>query len=175
MSEVLKAIKERFSTRGYTAEKLTDEELNTLIHAGLQAPTAANKQEVHITVVRGDDPILAEIQEEMLKGTGKVPPQNFYYGAPTLLLLSGDKNFGWSALDAGIMVENIALAAEALGLGNLIIGCIKGAMNGERQAEFASRLGFPENHVFEVAIAVGHKAVTKEPHTYSVEKNVNYV
>ena len=122
MSEILKAIEERFSTRGYTAEKLTDEELNTLIRAGLQAPTAANKQEVHITVVQGDNPILMEIQEEMLKGTGKTPPNNFYYGAPVVLLLSGDTNLGWSTLDAGIAVENIALAAEGLGLGNLIIG-----------------------------------------------------
>ena len=172
MSEILKAIEERFSTRGYTAEKLTDEELNTLIRAGLQAPTAANKQEIHITVVQGDNPILAEIQEEMLKGTGKTPPNNFYYGAPVVLLLSGDTNFGWSTLDAGIAVENIALAAEGLGLGNLIIGCIKGAMRGERQAEFASRLKFPEGYAFEVAIAVGHKATSKAPHEYSFEKNV---
>ena len=172
MSDILKAIEERFSTRGYTEEKLTDEELNTLIRAGLQAPTAANRQEIHITVVKGDDPILMEIQEEMLKGTGKTPPQNFYYGAPTLLLLSGDEAFGWTPVDAGITVENIALAAEGLGLGNLIIGCIKNAMNGERKAEFASRLKFPEGYAFQVAIAVGHKSTAKAPHEYSFEKNV---
>ena len=172
MNEVLKAMETRFSTRGYTDEKLTDEELNTLLRAGLQAPTATNRQEVHITVVQGDNPILMEIQEEMLKGTGKVPPQNFYYGAPVVLLLSGEEAFGWSTLDAGIAVENIARAAEGLGLGNLIIGCIKKAMNGERKAEFASRLKFPEGYAFEVAIAVGHKAASKEPHTYSFEKNV---
>ena len=172
MSEILKAIEARFSTRGYTAEKLTDEELNALLRAGLQAPTATNRQEIHITAVQGDDPILMEIQEEMLKGTGKTPPNNFYYGAPVVLLLSGDTNFGWSTLDAGIAVENIALAAEGLGLGNLIIGCIKGAMRGERQAEFNSRLKIPEGYGFEVAIAVGHKATTKAPHEYSFEKNV---
>ena len=172
MSEILKAIEERFSTRGYTDEKLTDEELNALIRAGLQAPTATNRQEIHITVVQGDNPILLEIQEEMLKGTGKTPPQNFYYGAPVLLLLSGEEAFGWTPVDAGIAVENIALAAEGLGLGNLIIGCIKNAMNGERKAEFASRLKFPEGYAFQVAIAVGHKATAKAPHEYSFEKSV---
>ncbi len=50
MSNVTEVIKKRSSTRGYTDEPLTDEELNTLIHAGLQAPTAANKQEIHFTV-----------------------------------------------------------------------------------------------------------------------------
>ena len=44
MSNVIEAIKKRSSTRGYTAEPLTDAELQTLIHAGLQSPTAANKQ-----------------------------------------------------------------------------------------------------------------------------------
>ena len=39
MSNVMEVIKKRSSTRGYTGEPLTAEELNVLIHAGLQAPT----------------------------------------------------------------------------------------------------------------------------------------
>lgn len=61
MNEVLTAIADRSSIRGYTDEKLTEEEIRTLVTAGLQAPTAANKQEVHISVVSGSDPVLAEI------------------------------------------------------------------------------------------------------------------
>lgn len=44
MNNVMEVIKKRSSTRGYTSEPLTEEELNALIHAGLQAPTAANRQ-----------------------------------------------------------------------------------------------------------------------------------
>ena len=44
MSNVIETIKTRSSTRGYTAEALTEEELNILIHAGLKAPTAANRK-----------------------------------------------------------------------------------------------------------------------------------
>lgn len=173
MSEVLKAIEERFSTRGYTAEKLTKETLDTLIKAGLQAPTAANRQEIHFTVIDGGNPILAEIEQEMLKGREiKTPPHNFYYEAPTLIILSGDAGFGWSPVDAGIAVQNIALAAEALGLGSLIIGCIKGAMTGEKQEYFSKALKLPEGYVYQIAIAVGHKAASKAPHEYSAEKNV---
>ena len=173
MAEVLKAIEERSSTRGYTAEKLTDGELEALLKAGLQAPTAANKQEIHITVVDGENPILADIERVMRAGRNMPDAaHNFYYEAPTVMLLSGDENFSWSPIDAGIMVENIALAAEGLGLGSLIIGCIKGAMNGEERARFAAELKLPEGYRFEVAVAVGHKATSKEPHTYSFEKNV---
>lgn len=176
MNEVLKAIEERSSTRGYTEQKLTKEELNALIRAGLQAPTAANKQEIHITVVDGDNPILKEIEDE--KNVGRwlqKPPHNFYFEAPTVLILSGEKAFSWSKVDAGIAVENISLAAEGLGLGSLIIGCIKDALTGGKEAYFANALKFPEGYEYEVAIAVGHKAVSKTPHEYSIENNVSYV
>lgn len=92
-----------------------------------------------------------------------------------VLLLSGDKSFYWSQVDAGIAVENIALAAEGMGLGNLIIGCIKDALTGEKEAYFADALHFPEGWGYEIAIALGHKAVEKEPHTYSVQDNVTYL
>lgn len=48
MSNVIEAIEKRSSTRGYTEEPLTNEELTALIRTGLQAPTAANKQEIQI-------------------------------------------------------------------------------------------------------------------------------
>ena len=130
MSDILSVIEKRSSTRGYTAEKLTDEQLEILLRAGLQAPTARNEQEIHITVVDGDHPVLAEIEaEKNALMNGQTRSGNFYYSAPLVLILSGDKSFPWSAVDAGIAVENIALAAEGLGLGSVIIGIIKGVMS----------------------------------------------
>ena len=177
MNEVLKAINERSSTRGYTEEKLCPEILDKLIKAGLEAPTAANKQELHFSVIDGKAQILQEIEDEKNRGFGleQAPPNNFYYSAPTVIIISGDKNFGWSALDAGIAVENIAIAAQSLGLGSLIIGCIKNAMLGEKGPEFGAKLGIPEDYEYEIAIALGYKAVTKEPHTYTYERQVTIV
>ena len=173
---ILDAIEKRSSTRGYTDKKLTEAELESLLKAGLQAPTAANKQEIHISVVDGSHPILAEIEaEKNAQMNIQTPPANFYYSAPLVLFLSGDKDFPWSALDAGIAVENIALAAEGLGLGNVIIGVIKGAMSGEKKEYFSKMLNFPESYEFEIAIAIGHKATEKEPHEYDMEKNISYL
>lgn len=173
MPTILEALEQRFSTRGYTAEKLTEAERDTLIRAGLQAPTAANRQEIHITVLDGDNPILEEIEaEKNALANIQNPAHNFYYEAPTVMILSGDKAMAWSAVDAGIAVQNIALAAEGLGLGSVILGCIKAALNGEKSEYFSKALRFPENYGYQVAIAVGHKAVTKAPHEYSAEKNV---
>ncbi len=174
MNAVLDAIEKRSSTRGYTDETLTAEELEALISAGLQAPTAANKQEIHISVMKGSNPVLAEIEAEKNKLAGiNTPPHNFYYEAPFVMILSGDAGFPWSPVDAGIAVENIALAAEGLGLGSLIIGCIRDALTGEKKDYFAKALNFPEGYVYEVAVAVGHKATSKTPHKYDREKNVS--
>ena len=176
MVEVLKAMEQRSSTRGFTEEKLTKDELDSLLQAGLQAPTAANKQEVHITVVDGSNPIPTEIEATKNRQRGvEDSSDNFYYNAPVVLLLSASKSFRWSSVDAGIAVENIALAAEGLGLGSLIIGSVKDALCGEDREYFETALKFPEGHEFKIAIAVGHKAVSKEPHDYNMSENVTYL
>lgn len=176
MSNVIDAIKKRSSARGYTPEPLTDTELGTLLHAGLQAPTAANRQEIHFTVLKGDNPILQELEDEKnrLRGLSALP-HNFYYEAPVVIVMSADSTYRWSPLDAGIAVENMALAAEALGLGSLIIGCIYDALRGEKKDYFAKALRFPEQYEYEIAIAFGHKAVTKEPHTYDLQTQVTFL
>ncbi len=176
MNNVIGTIKKRSSTRGYTPEPLTEEELNALLHAGLQAPTAANRQEIHFTVLKGDNPILQELEDEKnrLRGLSALP-HNFYYEAPVVIVMSADSTYRWSPLDAGIAVENMALAAEALRLGSLIIGCIYDALRGEKKDYFAKALRFPEQYEFEIAIAFGHKAVEKDPHTYDAEAQVTHL
>lgn len=170
------AIRTRSSTRGYTNQPLTKDELDAIIHAGLQAPTAANKQEIHFTVLSGDHPILKELEADKNTKMGiTTPPHNFYYEAPTVIFLSADKEFKWSPLDAGIAVENMAIIAEELGLGNLIIGCVYDVLRGEKREYYEKALHFPENYEYEIAIAVGHKAVEKEPHTYDADSQVTYM
>ncbi len=171
MKDVFAAIAERSSTRSYTGEGLTKEELYCLLRAGLQAPTATNRQEIHISVLERSNPLLAEIEAE--KNGGSCPPVNFYYDAPVVLILSGETAYHWTPVDAGIAVENIALAAEGLGLGSVIIGCIRQAMEGPRQAEFAQALRFPEGYSYQIAIAVGHKAAGKEPHAFELDRQVS--
>lgn len=187
MSEVLNVIAKRSSIRAYTDEKLTDEEIKTLVKAGLQAPTARNAQEIHISVLDGSNPILAEIETEKrtfiaaqtaneeAKQQILNAPTNFYYNAPTVLILSAEAGNGWREIDAGIAVENIALAAQALGLGNVILGVIKGVFASKKKAYFEKQLQFPEGYEFAIAIAVGHTATEKEPHEINLNENVTYV
>lgn len=176
MRQVLDAIGARSSIRGYTAEDLTKEELELILQAGLQAPTATNRQEIHFTVVKRDAEVLKELDAEKnaLRGITDAP-NVFYYNAHVVIFLSAEKEFRWNSVDAGIAVENMALAAEGLGLGSLIIGCVYDALHGEKERYFGEKLAFPEGYGFEIAIAVGHKAVTKEPHTYEQDRQVTFL
>jgi nitroreductase len=101
--------------------------------------------------------------------------KSFYYDAPVVIILSGREDFYWSAVDAGIAVENMSIAAEALGLGSIIIGCIRDAMNGERRAYFSEELKLPEGYRYQIAFAAGRKAAGKLPHEFDEEKNVTYL
>ena len=167
MADALKTIFERSSIRAYKNEALTKEELDLLIKAGLLAPTAANRQEIFIVAVKTADPIVKEIQD-LLNPNAE---NTFYYGAPELFLLYGKNEFKWSGCDAGIAVENMHLAAKAMDLGSVIIGCIDNVMHGEKSACLNAKLQVPEGYGFEDALAVGRPDTEKVPHDIDVEKN----
>lgn len=172
-NQVLSTIEQRSSAREYSAEQLTQSELDTILNAGLMAPTGMNRQEVHFTVVKGDNPVLAELDEEKRRLRGQEEqPHNFYYEAPVLIFLSAEDDFKWKSIDSGIAVENMVLAAESIGLGTLIIGCVYDALHGEKQEYFSGKLQIPEGYSFRIALAVGHKTDNKTPHEYDYEKQV---
>lgn len=172
---VLETLKNRYSSRFYTDEKLTKEEISTLVEAALQAPTARNAKELHITVIPGDHEVLKEIDTEIWQMRGQNPPNNFYYSAPTVMLLSTCENVGFEGIDAGITVENIAIAAESMGLGSLIIGMIRPALNGVNKAAYDKKLQIPEGFTFQIAVAVGHPSKAKAPHDYAEAEQVTYL
>lgn len=172
-NQILEVMRKRSSARAYEEVKLTKEELDTILEAGLQAPTGMNRKEIRFSVVNGDHPILNELDEEKRKLRGQEKqPHNFYYEAPTLIFLSAEDGFKWSTVDAGIAVQNMTLAAESLGLGSLIIGCVYDALRGEKKEYFSQALQIPKGYSFEIALAVGHKTDDKMPHEYDYEEQV---
>lgn len=187
MNQTLQTIAQRSSIRAYRKDKLSKEQLDALVNAALQAPTARNEQEVHITVVDGNNPILAEIEEEKRRifaleaGSEEEKnqilnsPHNSYYEAPTVFIFSVRKDFMWNKVDAGIAVENVHLAAKSLGLGSLIIGSIKKALDGDKKDYFAQALDFPENYEFAIALSAGYPDIEKAPHQYDSKQQVSYL
>ena len=98
------------------------------------------------------------------------PAFQMFYHAPTVIFLFGEKAFPWTQVDCGIAVENMALAAEGLGVGSVILGLPKPAFAGEKADELRTRLQCPEGYDFVIALALGYATDTKEPHGLREEK-----
>ena len=166
--EFFDVMENRSSIRKYTDEPLTQEEIRCIAEAGLKAPTATNKQEIHISVIHKDDPVQAKIQKDL----NPEASVSFYYDAPVTFYLSAMDEFGWSDIDAGIAVENMHLAAKALGLGSVILGCMKKVVNGKKKEEYDELLCIPKGYSYRIAIAVGHADIEKVPHIIDYDRDV---
>ena len=161
---VLEAIADRRSIRGYKPEQITKEQLDIILKAGEQAPSARNQQPWHFTVVQNKD-LIKEINEEAGKQLKREGSADVFYGAPTVIFLSCDPDgHPWTRLDCGIAVENMALAAHAIGLGSVIIGICYMAFEGDKGDYFSKALKFPEKYTFAVSIAIGAPTMTKDAH-----------
>ena len=174
--DVLKAISGRRSHRAYQAEQLSEEVLSAILKAGLEAPSARNQQPWHFSVVQNAKLIQA-IHDEAAAVMGKGgsprftdPDFQIFYHAPTVIFLFGEKAFPWTQVDCGIAVENMALAAEGLGIGSVILGLPKPAFMGDKADELRARLGCPEGYDFVVALALGYANDEKAPHDLREEK-----
>lgn len=181
---VLNTISARRSHRAYESTPLTKEQTDILVKACLESPSAVNKQPWHVSVVTNQqllDEMNEEIRAQVMQRSENARSPRFadsafhvFYHAPTVIFLSADPTWRYSALDCGIAVQNIALAAESIGLGTVILGMPRDAFAGEKREQFEKTLGFLPGEVFQIAIAVGVPADTKAAHPIS-EGHLTYI
>ena len=130
----------RRSIRRFRPEQIGEEELETILEAGLYAPSAGGRQGV-IFVVSQDEATnerLGRIKKAHFHGRmstaevyiSKEQPsiaddasiQSAFYGAPTVVTLFAPKRFLYAESDACVAAENMLLAATSLGIGSCYIG-----------------------------------------------------
>ncbi|MDR0818794.1 MAG: nitroreductase [Oscillospiraceae bacterium] len=168
-NDVLKAISDRRSIRQYKPEQITKEQLDTLLKAAVEAPSARNSQPWHFTVVR-DQAVIKEVNDAACdvlakSGGGYGQVRDIFYSAPTVIFISADKEATpWSSLDCGITAQTIALAAHSIGLGTVLLGLPAMGWDGVNDAKLNALLKFPAGYAFAIAVAVGIPDGTKEAH-----------
>lgn len=172
MNEVLKAIHERRSTRGFSDVQLTEEQLRTLMDAALAAPTARNTQMWHFSFVQNKkllDAFAADAAAQIVaslpegkRGRFEEGGFHLFYHAPTVVFISRpvecDNRF--VEVDCGIACQNITLAAQSMGLGSVIIGMAMDLFLSEKGKYYKEAFGIPEDYRFSIAVVVGHNTVT---------------
>ena len=169
-NDVVNAIMERRSVRGYTSEPLTEDELYTLLQCGLWAPSGRNNQTTMFSVVR-DAELLQKLHDESMND---FPAKNFYYEAPCVIFLYDKKGDKWADINASLAIENMHVAAHSLGLSSIILGCILDYMRSEKGEEWKKILNIPEDYDFVLALGVGHAAKAAKAPARN-ENNIVYV
>ena len=136
----LKILLNNYAARNFTGGDLTKTELDTVIQAGLRAPSARNGQPWHFTVVQN-------------QALGKQIISNLTDGNIIIVVSAeGDgKTNGSEILDCGLAVQSIYLAAQALGLGSRIYTGPVDSIN----KNLKTQLGFPRNHNAIAVIRIG--------------------
>ena len=183
-NEVLSVISARRSHRAYLPDRIPEEKLTAILQAGLEAPSAVNRQPWLYTVVE-DQALLQEIHNATAEGMTLRDPSarsprfadsafHVFYHAPAVIFIFGEKNFGWTSVDCGIAVQNMALAAESLGLGTVILGLPQAAFGTDKADTLREKLYCPDTHDFVIALAIGTPADTKDAHPQHPEK-ITYI
>ncbi len=174
MNETINSILSRRSNRGFSDKQITEEQMSLLKACALASPTARNMQSWHFSFVSNESiisrveaetvRIIDEKSDEATKARTNARNRKIFYDAPLVVFISSDPESRWSGVDAGIAVENLAIAAQSLGLGSVIIGLCAMAFEGENKEELSQLCGFPEGYEFSIAICIGRPNVSKEAH-----------
>ncbi len=117
----LENIMTRTSVRQYTNERVSEEMVETMLRAGMAAPTAGNRQPWEYYVVRDTN-----IIKQFSQVTKYAAPMNAYTKLAIIVCGVPSQSFPDAPLywvqDASAATENILLAAHAIGLGAVWCG-----------------------------------------------------
>lgn len=197
-NETLGVIKERRSIRSFTKDDISDEQIDILLRAGNEAPSAHNQQSWRFIVIRGEKK--QQLAELIVEGSGQFskPSQALLRmsarsiaSAPVVIAVanSGDlithgtelfkveKDLSYDFFrtmeiqSSAAAVQNLLLAATSLGLATVWLGIMF-----LMKDEVLAFLGEPEGE-FMAIVPVGHAARTASggPSKQPLEMKVKYL
>ena len=160
----------RTSIRQYTNEPVSKADIETMLRAGMAAPTAVNKQPWHFIVVNK--------KEKLMELASTNPYAKMLEKAPLAIVvcgdmskaLEGDARAFW-VQDCSAATENILLAAHALGLGAVWTGLYP---NMERVDAVSEVLNLTDNIIPLCTVVIGHPAEQPQPKDKWNPENVSY-
>lgn len=150
LKDTIAAIMERRSIRQYKPEPIPIEDLKTILEAGRQAPSAANLQPWHFIVVR--DPEVKRALSEACNEQMWMADADVIIAGLSVPSISPR----WHDKDVMIAMQNMILAATALGYGT----CWIGAFNPQKVKQV---LGIPEEVNVVALTPVGVPAEKLQP------------
>ena len=160
---VIENIMARRSVRAYKEQAVPRELLEQVVECGINAPNAMNAQQWEVRVVESKAWIdkATEAYKQSVKGTPAekmvTEPsfKNMFRNAPAVIFI-GHKPSKYTAVDCGLMAENMMLAAQSLGLGTVCMASPVMFLTQPAGAEFLSSLSFSEGYEPLICIGIGY-------------------
>jgi nitroreductase len=195
LNEVLQNILTRRSIRSYLKEQIADAELEAIIETAKYAPSGSNSQSWHFSVVQSEEKLkqlnicVREAFKKLVvdettyraKAAGKKAAEsnsyNFYYHAPTLIIVSNDRQYSNAMADSSLALQNIFLAAHSLHIGSCWINQLAWFGDEPVVREVLTTLAIPKNYKVYGAAALGYisgnqpKAAPRKEGTVSIIKS----
>ena len=162
----IEAIMTRRSVRDFKTDPMTEADVQDLLKAGMQAPSARNEQSWHFIVI--DDPKLLHAIPEFH------PHSDMLFQAPLAILVCSDrkletKRASWLQ-DCSAATQNILLAAHDKGLGAVWCGVFPDA---DRVHGMQDLLSIPDDIRPVSLVVVGHPASVPAPEDRYKEERVH--
>jgi nitroreductase len=153
--EPMDVIITRRSIRKFKNKPVSQDELNSILKAGMYAPSARNQQPWHFIVINN-----AHLKEAIMNAH---PYASMLKEAPVAILVCADpsleKTPGYWAIDCSAATQNILLAAHSLGFGSVWLGVHP---RKERKEAIGKILGLP-GHIEPFAlVALGYPGEEKD-------------
>ena len=153
--DAIEVLMKRRSVRKFTGEQITDEQLKTILDAGLYAPTGMGRQPWKFVVVQGDENHKT-ISDLNRKGRGGPEGADAYYYAPTIVLAFGDTESPLYDYDVALALGNMMNAAYAVGVGSCWIHGEKQMFELPEGKALMEKWGVPANFVGVGSIILGY-------------------
>lgn len=150
----LSLFRARRTIRKFTNEEVSDEMLNELLDIASIAPSRLDRRPLHMLVIR-DQATKAKLAEAL-----RVRP--YIDGAPVVIAVCADASVSptWE-LDGSAAIQNLLLAATAMGLGAAWVGS-KGSQLWEQAIQaLHESAGLPAGISVVSLVSVGHPAEEK--------------
>lgn len=152
--EAIEALLTRRSIRSFQDKPVEREKLDIIVDAGRRAASGMNTQGWHFSVITNRD---------VIRKLGRFVQDNdtsICYDAPVFIITSYEQDSKFGPFDTSCALENMMVAAHALGLGSVWINRIN------RNAEKAYQMtdyGVPSGHRAYGCLAVGYPADGPKP------------
>ena len=158
-NDVTRAIDARRSVRRYLDRPVEHDKLAMLAQAGIKAPSGMNSQPWAVRVVESREWIegLTALYTKANPNMVKRDPnfKNMFRNAPNVICVATPQ--GEPSVDAGMLGENIMLAAQAMGLGTCCLGGPVRFLNTTADCKpYLDRLQLPEGYEICYILAVGY-------------------